>query len=51
MQFGGSKIFNSIYGRKADHYWFQLLEIEQFDLGKGNRMLSGKGVFNPKYLL
>jgi hypothetical protein len=36
---------------KVDHQWFQFLETEQFDLGKGNRMLAEKGVYVPKYLL
>lgn len=36
---------------KANHQWFQFLETEQFDLGKGNRMLAEKGVYIPKYLL
>ena len=36
---------------KANHQWFQFLKSEQFDLGKGNRMLAEKGVYIPKYLL
>jgi len=36
---------------KANHQWFRFLNTDQFDLGKGNRMLTEKGVYNAKYLI
>ena len=36
---------------KANHQWFHFLKTDKIDLGKGNRMLSEKGVYVPKYLL
>jgi hypothetical protein len=36
---------------KANHQWFQFLDTENVNLGKGNRMLAVKGVYNSKYLI
>ncbi len=36
---------------KANHQWFRFLNIDQINIGTGNRMLVEKGVFIPKYLL
>ncbi|MEA3317683.1 MAG: type IV toxin-antitoxin system AbiEi family antitoxin [Bacteroidota bacterium] len=36
---------------KANHQWFQFLKTDLIDLGKGNRMLIKKGVYNSKYLI
>ena len=36
---------------KANHQWFQFLKTDQISLGKGNRMLTEKGVYISKYLI
>jgi len=36
---------------KANHQWFQFLNTDRIDLGKGNRMLAENGVFSAKYLI
>jgi len=36
---------------KANHQWFQFLNKDNINLGKGNRMLSEKGVYVTKYLI
>lgn len=34
---------------KAGHNWFEYLDIERMDLGKGKRSIVPQGVFVPKY--
>ena len=34
---------------KAEHDWFNLLDLEKIDLGKGKRSLLTNGVYVPKY--
>jgi len=34
---------------KANHSWFQYLDIKKIDLGKGKRSIVKDGVYNPKY--
>ena len=34
---------------KADHAWFNQLELARFDLGKGKRSIAEHGVFIDKY--
>ena len=36
---------------KANHQWFQFLEIDKLNLGSGRRMVTEKGVYNAKYLI
>jgi len=36
---------------KSGHQWFQFLDTEQVDLGKGNRMFAKNGVHIPQYLI
>ncbi|MCF8332268.1 MAG: type IV toxin-antitoxin system AbiEi family antitoxin [Bacteroidales bacterium] len=36
---------------KANHQWFQFLEIDNINLGRGRRMITEKGVYNSKYLI
>ena len=36
---------------KANHQWFQFLNKDNINLGKGNRMLSEKGIYVTKYLI
>jgi hypothetical protein len=36
---------------KAKHQWLQFIKTEDIDLGKGNRMIAEKGVYNSKYLI
>lgn len=36
---------------KANHQWFQFLDLKKVDLGTGNRMLVEKGVYQAKYLI
>ena len=34
---------------KAEHDWFNFLDLEKIDLGKGKRSLLTNGVYLPKY--
>ena len=34
---------------KANHQWFQFLDLSDIDLGKGNRQIAINGVYNSKY--
>ncbi len=34
---------------KADHQWFQYINVESLDLGHGNRSLAEDGVYSSKY--
>ena len=34
---------------KARHQWFSFIETDHVDLGKGNRSIVAKGVYNSKY--
>jgi len=36
---------------KVNHQWFQFLNLEKVDIGKGNRILVEKGVYQAKYLI
>lgn len=36
---------------KANHQWFKFLNTDQIALGTGNRMITEKGVYVPKYLI
>lgn len=36
---------------KVNHQWFQFLNLDQVDIGKGNRVLVKKGVYQGKYLI
>lgn len=36
---------------KANHQWFQFLNLEKVDIGTGNRILVEKGVYQAKYLI
>jgi len=36
---------------KANHQWFHFLKADNVDLGKGDRMITKKGVYNAKYLI
>lgn len=36
---------------KANHQWFQFINLKNVDIGKGNRILSEKGVYQAKYLI
>ncbi|MEA1876823.1 MAG: type IV toxin-antitoxin system AbiEi family antitoxin [Bacteroidota bacterium] len=36
---------------KVNHQWFQFLKTDNFNLGKGNRMLAENGVYCAKYLI
>ncbi len=34
---------------KANHQWFQYIDIDSLDLGKGNRSLAENGIYSSKY--
>ena len=34
---------------KADHQWFQYVDVEALDLGKGKRSLTHNGIYSNKY--
>jgi hypothetical protein len=36
---------------KAKHQWLKFLKTEDIDIGKGNRLISEKGVYNSRYLI
>ncbi len=36
---------------KANHQWLQFIQINNIDLGKGNRMITKNGVYSSKYLI
>ena len=36
---------------KANHQWFQFLNLDKVDIGTGNRILVEKGVYQSKYLI
>lgn len=36
---------------KANHQWFQFLQTDKIELGKGNRMLAKNGIYISKYLI
>lgn len=36
---------------KANHQWFHFLKTDSINLGNGDRMVTEKGVYNPKYLI
>jgi hypothetical protein len=40
-----------LMAEKAKHQWFEFLEPEKIDLGKGNRSIVKGGVYNSKYLI
>ena len=34
---------------KADHQWFQYINVDNLDLGIGNRSLAENGIYSGKY--
>jgi hypothetical protein len=36
---------------KANHQWLQFIQIDDINLGKGNRMITKNGVYSSKYLI